>query len=423
MSATMTSAKGLTLEAMRAKAREKYEALGLPHQKLEAWRLIPSKQLKEAFGEAPPVALEDAEAAGVLLPEVTGPRIVLVNGHLDLAHSQLDGAGGVRISTLAALSGEDRAGVLDCWNWCLEKEDDVFGALNLAAFPEAVCVTVAGGAAPEQPLQVVFVAKPTEEHQRALPRVHLYLEDEAALTVTVTRAQVGSAAVLHCPDITVGLGKGARLVVNDWQRTGEGELQLGSLTVRQGRDSFFHQLGVYQGGPLVRHRLRLFQEGEGAETQLDGLTLLQEDNAMHHFIRLTHDAPHGVSRQTYKSVLMDHSRTSFDALVFVQPGAQRIDAHQLNQNLMLSDDARADANPRLEIFNDDVKCAHGATVGRLNEDEVFYLRTRGLSEEQARRLLTFGFAKDLADRITVAPLRRRVFEGVLGQLVPQEGRP
>ncbi len=189
-----------------------------------------------------------------------------------------------------------------------------------------------------------------------------------------------------------------------------------STEVTLGRGSVYNSTNINLGGAISRHDIDLKFTAEGGEAWVDGLYMLSgEQHADTHSI-IDHLVPNCTSHQNYKGVLNDHSRGVFNGKVFVRENASGTDAKQSNKNLLLSNDARVDTKPQLEIFNDDVKCAHGATVGQLEEEELFYLLTRGLPEPLARNLLTYGFAEEIINKIGIESIKKELDEAVLNRL-------
>ena len=320
------------------------------------------------------------------------PRLVLENGGLHTALSDWQGVTGLDVQ---AVSWHEE-------NVPPESATDYFASLSARFAPQEVVLRMKKGAAPAASLTILSLASQAVEGEWVLPRLRIHVEREAELSVALMWLEADGGWWL--PEMDVSLEQGACLRIEEARPAAAGCV-LSGWTVHQGRDSRFHHNGVNLGAGPGRCRMALSLDDENAEVHLAALNLVAQDRQMHHFLRVHHRAPHCLSRQVFKSVLMDTARTSFDGLVHVYPGAAGTDAHQLNQNLMLSPTARADANPRLEIFADDVKCAHGATVGRLNEEEVFYLQTRGLGRAQAQQLLTLGFAREMLGQFTSPVIR------------------
>ena len=201
------------------------------------------------------------------------------------------------------------------------------------------------------------------------------------------------------------VGAGAGLTHYKVQREGARAFHIGIVAVEQAADSRFSSHAVSLGGALARSDITTRLDAPGADCTLDGLYLASGAQHVDHHTTIDHRQPRGTSRELYKGILDGHATGVFNGKVFVRPHAQKSDAEQMNKNLLLSDDAQIDTKPQLEIFADDVKCSHGATIGQLDDDAIFYLRARGIDAAAARAMLIFAFANELVEQIAVAPLR------------------
>jgi Fe-S cluster assembly protein SufD len=241
-----------------------------------------------------------------------------------------------------------------------------------------------------------------------------------ASRAAIVETYVGVPGDVYCTNAVteVVLEEGAEVEHYKVQDEPETAFHLALLDVRQGRGSRFSSHSVALGSSIARHEVRVGLEAEGAEVRLDGLYMPRGDQHHDNPILIEHAAPHCTSRQLYKGVLDGHGQGVFNGRVVVCPGAVGTDASQTNKNLLLSDHAEVDTRPRLEIFADDVKCTHGAAVGRLDEDAVFYLRSRGVPHLAARGLLIYAFANEMVERLRLEPLRSLVEKLVAHRLAP-----
>jgi len=216
--------------------------------------------------------------------------------------------------------------------------------------------------------------------------------------------------------VEIVLAANARLEYYKVQRESQRAYHIATTTAELGRSSSFNSTAITMGAALARHDIRISLDAEGAECWVDGLYVVGTGQHADTHSMIDHRQPHCTSHQLYKGILDGKSRAVFNGKVFVREGAQKTDAMQTNRNLLLSDEARVDTKPQLEIFADDVKCAHGATVGQLEEEELFYLVSRGLSPDLARNLLTYGFAEEVISKINVESIRTQLDEAVLNRL-------
>jgi Fe-S cluster assembly protein SufD len=271
-------------------------------------------------------------------------------------------------------------------------------------------------------VHLLFLSRGGERPAALHPRVVLVAEPGSRLCVVETHAGLpdGDAPYLSNPVTDLHAGEGASVEHYRVQLEGPRAFHVSALHGRQARDTRCLSLNVDLGGRLVRHDLGWVLAGEGAEARLDGLYVTRGDQHVDNHTVLDHASPHGTSREVYKGILDDRSRTVFNGRIVVRPGAQRTDAKQSNPNLILSGGALARTRPQLEIYADDVKCTHGATIGRLDEEAVFYLRSRGLDDLDARQLMLLAFADEVLASIAPAALREPLQAAVAARL-PRAG--
>jgi Fe-S cluster assembly protein SufD len=406
------------LNALRADALERAHALTLPTLRQEDWRftdLSPLYQL--AFRPAAPAAVP----AGLALEPVIAPealaRLVFVDGQFVPAFSA-PASGGVTVVPLA--DGSDGHG--DVVRARLAQlapfADDAFRAINTAYLADGALVHVARDTAASGPLQLVFAT--TQADVATHPRCLIVAEPGAEVTVVedYVGLQEGAACVNAVTEIAIGPSAHVRHVRR--QQESAASFHIATCAVRLERDASYRSVAVAAGARISRLNLNVLQAGEGTTCQLDGLALIRDRQLADTHSFVDHAHPHGTSRQLHKCVVGGHAHAVFNGRIMVRPGAQRTDSAQASRNLLLSRRAHVDTKPQLEIFADDVKCAHGATVGQLEAEELFYLRSRGLDEPVARGLLTYGFAAEIVDRIPVPSiveaLRRKVLHETQGEV-------
>lgn len=285
-----------------------------------------------------------------------------------------------------------------------------FAALNLA-FGEFRVIRIPAEMSVEEPIELTFNG---EDGAAIFP--HVLVIAEAGSKAMLIESYDSPAASFTNAAIQIVVADNANLTHYRVQRDAAEAFHVGTTEVSLGRGSRYDSTNINLGGALSRHDIDLKFTAEGGEAFVDGLYML--DGAQHsdtHSV-IDHMVPNCVSHQNYKGVLNGNSRGVFNGKVFVRENAHGTDAKQSNKNLLLSNDARVDTKPQLEIFNDDVKCAHGATVGQLEEEELFYLLTRGLPNTLARNLLTYGFAEEIINKITIDHIKRELDAAVLNRL-------
>lgn len=283
-------------------------------------------------------------------------------------------------------------------------------ALNLA-FADVKVIRIAKETSVAEPIELTFVAN---ENTAIFP--HVLVIAEAGSKATIVESYDSPDKSFTNSAIQVVVGDNANITHYRVQRDGIEAYNVGTTEVSLGRGSRYDSTNINLGSALSRHDIDLKFTAEGGEAFVDGLYML--NSSQHHDTHsiIDHQVPNCTSHQTYKGVLNDTSRGVFNGKVFVRENAHGTDAQQSNKNLLLSDDARVDTKPQLEIFNDDVKCSHGATVGQLEEEELFYLLTRGLPETLAKNLLTYGFAEEVINKIRIVSIKRELDDAVLNRL-------
>ncbi|HEY5790673.1 MAG TPA: Fe-S cluster assembly protein SufD [Gammaproteobacteria bacterium] len=403
--------------ALRRDALTRFRELGLPGARNEAWKYTRLNALeRRSFQPADPaVALPDL---GDLLAAAPPLRAVFVNGRFRAEASALAGLpAGARLCPLAeALEQDDgtlrerlAGGVVD---------EDAFGALNAAFIGDGLLLELAADCVLEQPLLLLFVSIAGDDYVSHPRNIVVAGRHSRA---TVLEAYVGPQGGSYFTNASTELylAPGARLDHLRRQDEAAGAFHLGRVRARVERDAGYRSQVFSLGAQLARLDLDVHL-GQGAECDLDGLYLAAKRQHVDHQTRVEHAAPHGRSAEYYKGVIDDAARAVFSGTVLVQPDAQKTDAQQMNRNLLLSPRAEVDTKPQLVIYADDVKCAHGATIGQLDPVEMFYLRSRGLDETAARELLIHAFANELVDRVADDGLRAFIFRCLDARLPGRE---
>jgi Fe-S cluster assembly protein SufD len=411
------AAEPAALRALRARGLAELTRQGLPTIRQEAWRFTNVAPIARTTYVRPHGTVSAAEVAPWLFSGM--PHLVLVDGELDVALSDVTGLPtGIRVGSLRAAiaDGEPLVARLGAH---ADLTSNPFAALNTALFSDGALLVAGRGVMSAQPLQVLFVSTgATAEGKPAVsfPRLLIVAEEGSSLIVVERYVTIGEGESLTCAVSEIEAG--ARAVVDHYRlaQEGSGTSQIGLQQLRCERQSAVTSYSVVTGGALVRQDVQAQLVGEGVDAILNGLYLTRGRQHVDHQMKVEHRAAHCDSHELYKGILEDRSRAVFNGLIHVYPGAQKTDAKQTNRNLLLSQEALVNTNPQLRIFADDVKCTHGSTVGQLDEEAVFYLRSRGISEEAAKSLLTYAFARDVVDRIKAEPVRRDLEELLLQRL-------
>ena len=405
------------LKDLREGAIARFDALGFPTTKQEAWRFTNVAALTEtAFDLAHPASRipQLAEIQPFLLGD--GPRLVFVNGFLQRSLST-PLSDGVRLDGLAQALVDTPDLVRQHLSKYAAFTDRPFAALNTAFVHDGAFVYVPAKVTIEEPIQLLFLTTPVDgERVVAHPRNLIVLEREARATVVETYASLEDGVYWTNAVTEVVVGDGARVDCYRVQRESDQAYHVAVTDVHQGRDTTVNVHAVAFGAALARHDLRGTLAGPGGYLILNGLYVLDGEQHADHHTAIDHAAPHCESHEYFNGVLDGRSRGIFNGRIIVRPGAQKTDSKQTNNNLLLSGEAHADSQPQLEIYADDVKCTHGSTVGPLDPKALFYLRSRGIGEVDARRLMTYGFAAEILNRMDVAPLRAQLDEIVRARL-------
>ena len=403
------------LNSLRGSAFEWIGEHGFPTAKDEAWkytRVAPIMAIP--FAPAEPgtrcaLSLDDvAELAG----DLGGPRMVFVNGYFVPELSALKNLPeGVRLDSLASVLAEDReeSEALEALLWRRFRErPQAFTALNMAFGEDGAFIRIPAHISVEEPIHLVFLSDAGATPLVSHPLSVVFAGTGSRVTIVETHAGIAGGVYLSNAVTELVLDEGAVVEHYKVQNEADSAFHLGLMDVRQGRASRFSAHSVALGATLARHEVKVTLEAPEAQVALNGLYLPRGRQHLDNPTTIEHAAPHCTSRELYKGVVDGHGRGIFDGHIVVRPGAMKTDASQTNKNLLLSASAQAYTRPRLEIFADDVKCAHGATVGQLDDEALYYLRTRGIPQQVARNLLTYAFASEMLELIQVPPLRSRV---------------
>jgi Fe-S cluster assembly protein SufD len=282
---------------------------------------------------------------------------------------------------------------------------------------DGALVYVPAGVALEQPIHVVFVTSPDAAGSVAHPRNLIVVERQARASVVESYVTLAEGATYFTNAVTeVFSGEGAWTEHTRIQRESEQAYHVGLTQVDQARDSHYRSFTLAMGGAISRHNLHVKLNAPNIETLMYGLYLTHGEQVVDNHTAIFHDHPNCNSWEVYKGVLEERSRAVFNGKVFVKPEAQKTDAKQTNRNLLLSDGAKVDTKPQLEIFADDVKCTHGATVGQLDQTAMFYLTSRGLPQHVAKKMLTYAFAAEVVDEVALEPVRQELDRLLLARL-------
>ncbi|MCP1726762.1 Fe-S cluster assembly protein SufD [Natronospira proteinivora] len=412
------------LSTFRRDALTRFQDQGLPSQKDEDWKytsLRPISQGRFALAKtAPSVSAEQVDNARV--PELDAARLVFVNGRYQAELSDTAGLpDGVKLRSIAQAMEDDPEALQARLSRQSGLDYTPFTALNNAFVRDGALLEIAANVQCKTPIELLFISAPGDEAFVFHPRVLIQMNQGSEATVLEHHVGLDGAANFNNVVSEIALSAQSRLDHYLLQRQSSAGYHIGGVHVHQARDSHYVNHNVNLGGALVRHDINARLAEEGSEAILNGLYLVSDRQHVDNHTCVDHAAPHTNSDETYKGVLDGRGRAVFNGRVVVHKHAQKIDAGQKNDNLLLTKLAEVDTKPELEIYADDVACSHGATIGQLDPDALFYLRSRGVDEAKARDLLTYAFAESVIERMALAEVRDWLSALVVNR-VSEEGR-
>lgn len=417
------------LSRLREEGLARFAALGYPTAWDEDWRFTPAAPIaNESFALPEAIPQPRLESlAGLALCPFDFYRLVFVNGRYVPALSFVpELPRGARVEPLSRALARSPEAVQERLGRLVGAEGPAFAALNAALFSDGAFVLVPQGAALDHPVHLIFASSALSRAAATHARALVVVEDGARACVIEEHLTLDSdaggpqAAAFMNFAAEAFVGENAGLSWHRLQREGERALHVSRLDASLSRDARFISHAVSLGGALVRNDLRVLMDGEGTDCALNGLYLARGRQHVDNHALVDHAKPRGTSRALYKGVLDGKARAVFNGLVWVRPNAQKTDAQVYNKNLLLSEEGLVNTKPEFKIFANDVQCKHGGTIGQLSPDALFYLRSRALGADEARRLLIHAFASEMVERIKVPALRdalsetlhRRLPEGV-----------
>ncbi len=407
------------VRAFRRAAFDRFAALGFPTPKNEDWHYtsvasIADQEFALLASRTGDVGRDD------LAPFDFGARdwhtITFVNGRFAPELSDLkELPDGVEVSDLA--TAWETGDVADRLGSVASHQSHAFTALNAAFAQDGAVVRIARNVEVARPIHLLFVTDAAAARAMTHPRNLIIVERNATATVIETYASATDSIYFTNAVTEVTLGDGASLRHYKMQREAPRAYHVGTIEVEQRRDSHYVSFSLATGAELSRTNVYTTLDGEGSGATLNGLYMLDGEQHCDHQTQVIHAQPNTFSRELYKGILDGRSHGVFNGKVYVRPIAQKTDGKQTNKTLLLSDTAHVDTKPQLEIFADDVKCTHGSTVGQIDQSALFYLKSRGIANQLARRLLTYAFAADVLETIEVDAVREGLERATLERFV------
>ncbi len=401
---------GQAVHALRKKALREFEQEGFPTTRQEEWRFTNVKPLAQTpFMVSGGAQLQQPEVETFLFPGWQKPLIVLVNGRFDreLSRNWQD-IPGVDVIPLKQVLDEDKTLFNAYLTKIVQDHETVFSRLNSAFMHDGVCLHINDKVRVQEEIHIVHVMKGGEKPLAAYPR-NLIIAGKGSEACLIETFHSSGAGVTFTDMVSeVFVGENARLKHYRIQNESPEAFHVSNTAVSQKENSNYKSVTFTFGGRLVRNNISTALNGQGIESTLNGLYMVRDKQLIDNHTFIDHARAHCDSHELYRGILRDSARAVFSGKILVRPDAQKTDAKQSNNCLLLSDEARVDTKPQLEIYADDVKCTHGATVGQLDEEAAFYLRARGIPRHKATGILTYAFAEEIIAAIEVAEVRDAV---------------
>jgi Fe-S cluster assembly protein SufD len=407
------------LKQLRESAMASFVNLGFPTTRHEDWKYtsvdpIVSTAFERGGRSARKVAAD--EIAALSFSPASGCRLVFVDGIYSSGLSEPASLPrGVRVESLAEALNRDDEILQSHLSRYARYQDQSFVALNTAFVGDGALVYLPQGQVIEEPIYLVFVSTGGDHPLVSHPR-NLIVVGEGA-QARIVESHVGSANGVYFSNAVTELvgGEGASIDYYVLQRERKDGYHVGMLEAQLSRQCVLAAHSITLAGSLVRNDLRVVLNGEGSECSLNGLYVLDARQHVDNHTEIEHCMPHAKSHELYKGILSGHARGVFNGKILVHKDAQKSDARQTNKNLLLSEDAMVNTKPQLEIYADDVKCSHGSTVGQLDRDALFYLRSRGIGLREAQSLLSYAFASEVISKVRIGPMRARLDDYLLNK--------
>ncbi|MGH9340004.1 MAG: Fe-S cluster assembly protein SufD [Acidobacteriota bacterium] len=402
----------LWLQEMRRAAYSHFVNIGFPSTRDEEWKYTNVRPIaRTAFEPAPgtPRQVSRQDLDQIQFAHLKCPRLVFVDGYFSQELSSVtDLPEGVKAGSLAELLESDPEAVEPHLGRYADYQEHAFSALNAAFMQDGAYVRISRGQIVEEPIHLLFFAD--SENVALFPRVLVLAEDNTQARIVETH--LGKKDIAYLSNSVAEIVAGQNAVLDHYKLQFESKRAYHIATQRsqQGRDSQFRTQLITLGARLARNNINGVLNGEGADCCLNGMYLVKGEQHVDNHTRLDHAKPHCSSRELYKGILDDKATGVFHGRIVVYKDAQKTDSKQTNNNLLLSDEALINTQPQLEIYADDVKCTHGATIGQLDENAIFYLRSRGIGERTAYSLLIYAFASQVVGKIRVEALRNELNE-------------
>lgn len=402
-----------TLNSIRKSSLKNLNTSTFPHSRLEDWRFLNLRPITRTdfFPTNEAGILPATGAENYFIPESDRSRLVFVNGVFSEKLSSIGGLGkGVTVGNLAEFT--DNSSVEQYLNKLVNYEEDVFTEFNGVMLNDGAFIHLEKGAKAEAPIQILNLYTDSAKPYVATPRILVVAEENSDLTIVEDHVGLSENTYMTVPVSEVKVKQGAHIHHVRLQRDSENAFHVARPIAYVDKNSEYHSYTITLGGKISRNEPRIVQEDEEVNFTLDGLVLIDGEQVADTHSVMDHRYSYGNSHQLHKVVVNGKAHSIFNGKIFVRKDAQKIDSFQENRNLLLSNDGLVNTKPQLEIFADDVLCSHGATIGQLDPEEVFYLQSRGMTEEKAKEVLTYAFALETIENVKVESVHKLLIEEV-----------
>lgn len=405
--------KSQFLDKVRLKGAEEVRNKPFPTKKDEDWKFITLRDLyRDTYELASDLEIDTPDISEHYLPESEQSRLVFVNGSFSEEHSSTEALPDeVVIGNIAHLA-EDNELLQKHLNNHADFEDDVFTSFNSAFLEDGAFIYVPQGLEVDVPVHLLFIQTDADENYFSTSRTVVVAEKDSEITIVEDHIGLGDNKYFNLPVVEVSLDERAFVKHTKIQRESQEAIHIARTAASVAKHANYESYTITLGAKLSRNEPRIFQMDEEVEFTVDGLVLIDGDQVSDTHSVMDHRFSHAESHQLHKCVINGNAHSVFNGKIFVRKDAQKIDSFQENRNLLLSRKGLVNTKPQLEIFADDVVCTHGATVGQLDEDEMFYLKSRGLNDQQARELLIYAFALETIENIMVESVQKLLVEEV-----------
>jgi Fe-S cluster assembly protein SufD len=408
------------LANLRRSAIEKFDELGFPTTRHEEWKYTNVEPIAGLEFREPrqyDMTISTQSLLSLSFADGVRNRLVFVDGWYCAEHSATANLpAGVRVQSLAELLRNENAIAAPWLTRYARFDDNPFVALNTAFMEDGAAIFLPKHCRPEEPIYAIFVSSGGADPVVSHPRNLFVCGEGSHVKIVESYSGLGKGGYFTNPVTEIAAAPDSLIDHYRLQSEGEGALHVGAVYARLEHNASLTSHSVTLGGALVRNDVNAVLDGEGAECTLNGLYLTDARQHIDNHTDIEHTQPRAVSRELYKGILSGQAHVVFNGKILVHKAAQKSDARQTNKNLLLSKNAVVNSKPQLEIYADDVKCSHGSTIGQLDRDALFYLRSRGIGADDAKSLLSYAFAAEILNRVKIAPLRERLDEFLLDKL-------